>query len=916
MPLLTRLSRLWRNLFHKSRTERELIEDLDAYLEMLIDLKVKEGLDPEDARRAALVEFGGKQQVKEKVLEVSVGYHLVTLWQDLRYALRMLRRNPGFAAVAMLSLALGIGANTAIFSLLDAVLLKMLPVKNPEQLVFLERGGVPSNSKRTSNLSHAFFQQLRAQREVLDGVCTFSNSPRVNIVVSGQAEVAQGQMVSGSFFTVLGVSALLGRTITDEDDMVPGGHPVAVISYHYWERRFARDPAIVGKSVTLNNHPFTIIGVTPQDFFGVTIGEAPDLWVPTMMYAQFVPGRSIEQYFNAPLAFVLVRLKPEVTEQRAGAALTGLLQQSLTAASGSQLTPERQQALRLQHIALTPASQGLSSLRARFSEPLRVLMAAVGLVLLIACANVANLLLVRAAARRKEIALRLALGAGRLRLIRQLLTESMLIAFAGGALGLLFARWGGGVLVALVGSGHNPIFLKLALDMRMLGFTAAVSLLAGILFGLAPTWRATGIDLTPMLKENTGSSSGGARMGMGKLLVVTQVALSLLLLIGAGLFVRSLERLKSLDAGLNQENVLLVSTDPRMINYQGRQIAELYQRLLGRIKAIPGIRSVSLSRQGLLSNSGTTASVYVQGRPERLDEGRLIQDSKAASDPLAIFPVFCQVGSEYFETVGMTILRGRGFTAQDNETAPKVAVVNETFARYYFGDENPLGRRFGGSWESRGEIEIVGVVKDAKYDNLRERPLRTYYIPYLQDASSWRETTFQIRTTGDPVRLVAAVRQVVREVDANLPLFNIKTLRTQVDESLVQERLIGTLSSFFGLLSLMLAAVGLYGVMAYDVRQRTHEIGIRIALGAKRTEVLKMVLRQGMMLVLFGVGLGLAVSFAATRLIASQLFGVTATDPVTFVGVPSLLLIVALLACFMPVWRATRVDPLLALRYE
>jgi len=796
--------------------------------------------------------------------------------------------------------------------MMDAVLFKLLPVKNPEQLVFLERGDLPPGLKRGSQISHTFFEQLRAQHEILAGLCTFLSSPRINVVMDGQAEVANAQRVSGDFFGVLGVNALLGRTITEEDDQVPGGHPVVVISHRYWQRRFARDSAIVGKQIMVNNHPFTIIGVTPPEFFGVTVGEAPDMWAPIMMDGQLMPGRSVEGSFNYPVGFVLARLKAEVTEQQARAVLIGLFQKSLAAASGSHLSPERQQFLRQQSITLTPASQGLSSLRAQFSEPLHILMVVVGLILLIACANVANLLLTRATARRKEIAVRLALGAGRLRLIRQLLTESILLALLGGALGLLFAWWVNGHLLALVGSGRNPVFLKLSLDLRVLGFTASVSLLAGILFGLAPAWRATRVDLTPTLKDSARFVGSGGRMGLGKTLVVAQVALSLLLLNGAGLFVRSLEKLKNLDAGFKQENVLLVSTDPQMIGYRGRQIAELYQRLRERIKAVPGVSSVSLLGGGLLSGSDSFSSVKIQGRVPRPEDNYLMQDGKQVG-PNA--PFICEVGPDFFETVGMTILHGRGFTAQDNENSPKVAVINEAFARYYFGDEDPLGRRFG-RFGNDGEIEIVGLVKDAKYGSLREKTLRTYYIPYLQEPNSWIRTTFQIRTAAEPTSLITAVRRAVREIDANLPLYNIKTLATQVDETLVQERLIGTLSSFFGLLSLLLTCIGLYGIMVYTVNQRTHEIGVRMALGAQCGAVLRMVLRQGMKLVLLGIGLGLAVSLAGTRTIASQLFDVSPTDSVTFTVVPLLLLIVALLACFVPARRATRVDPLVALRYE
>jgi len=883
MPLLPRLSSLWRNLFHKARKDQDLSEEIEAYLEMLVEQKINKGLDPAEARRAALIELGGREQVREKVRDGRAGHQLETLWRDLRYGLQTLRRNPGFTAVAALSLALGIGANTAIFSLIDAVLLRMLPVKNPEQLVILEKDGVPVN-KESRNLSSNFYEQLRGQSELLGGVCNFYPSD-FRVVVDGQSESFKGDIVSGSFFSVLGVKALLGRTITAEDDNVPGGQPVVVISYNFWRRRFASDPAIVGRNIVLNGQPNTIIGVTPPGFFGVSVGYATPLWKPGG---------------NDDVGEVMARLKPEVSEQQVSAALTGLLQQSLVAESGSVLTPEERQSVQRRRVVLIPASRGLSRLRSQFSEPLRILMAVVGLVLLIACANVANLLLARATARRKEIAVRLALGAGRLRLIRQLLTESMLLALAGGALGLFFAWWGSSFLLALVGSGRNPVFLNLTPDARALGFTAAASFLAGILFGMAPAWRATRIDLIPALKDNTRISRGGARLGLGKTLVVTQVALSLLLLIGAGLFVRSLEKLKSLDAGINRENVLLVSTDPQMIGYQrgARQIVDLYERMRERIKAIPGVRNVSFSDDVPLGGRGTTASGEVQARG---------QPSRYYREEI------CASGPEYFETVGMTILRGRGFTAQDNEKAPRVAVVNETFARHYFGGDGALGQRvsFGPHYS-----EIVGVVKDSKYESLRERTLPMWYIPYLQAPMLWRGTTFQIRTAADQTQIIPAVRQAVREINANLPLFNIKTLAKQVDETLVQERLIGTVSGFFGLLSLLLAAIGLYGILAYSVNQRTREIGIRMALGAQRGKVLRMVLKQGMKLVLLGAGLGLAVSFAVTRVIANQLFDVTPTDPVTFIGAPILLLIVALAACFAPARRATKVDPLVALRCE
>jgi predicted permease len=745
------------------------------------------------------------------------------------------------------------------------------------------------------------------QQELLAGVCTFASNPRVNVALNGQPEIASAQRVSGGFFAVMGVNALLGRTIKEEDDKVPGAHPVVVISHHYWRRRFASDPAIVGKSISVNGHPFTIIGVTPPEFFGAIVGEAPDFWVPAMMTEQISPGYSIKNYFNN-MAPVLARLKPEVSEQQARTHLTALLRQTALDEVGIEIelwSPERQQELRGQSIALIPANRGFEILgfptvRTQFSGALRILMAVVGLILLIACANLANLSLARATARQKEIAVRLALGAGRFRLIRQLLTESLLLASSGGALGLALAWWSIRFLLALMAGGRTPVSLNATLDARALMFTAAASVLACVLFGLAPAWRATAVDLTPALKDSSRSAEGGSRLTAGKSLVVLQVALSLSLLITAGLFVRSLGKLYTLDAGFKKENVLLVSTDPRMVGYQGKQVAALYQRLLERFKTIPGVRSASLGGLGLLGEGGGGKPIpipHVQGRPAPPGE--------------PIRPSVGTVGPEYFETVGMTILRGRGFTARDFDRASSQAViVNEAFARYYFGEEDPIGQRFGYNEAGDGH-EIVGVVKDAKH-SLRQPAQPTWYWPGFGQGA----TTFQLRAASDPTRIIAAVRQVAREIDGNLPLYNVKTLARQVDESLAQERLISALSGFFGLLSLLLAGIGLYGILAYAVSRRTREIGIRISLGASPGAVLRMVLWQGLILTLLGVVIGLAASLGATRLLESQLFGVTPTDPVTFVVAPILLLTVALLAALVPARRATNVDPLIAIRQE
>ncbi len=891
----------------RRRKEEELDAEIQSYLDEAIRDRMERGETAEQARANALIEFGNVGLVKEVTREMWGWALLERLGQDLRFGLRMLWKDKGFTAIALLSLALGIGANTAIFSIIDAALIKTLPVKNPEQLFSLERGDIPPGQSRPA-FSRAFFEKAGMQQELLAGVCTFATNPRVNVALNGQPEIASAQRVSGGFFAVLDVNALLGRTITEEDDKIPGAHPVVVLSHHYWRRRFASDPAIVGKSISVNGHPFTIIGVTPPEFFGAIVGEAPDFWAPAMMTEQISPGDSIKTYFRN-MAPVLARLKPEVREQQARTLLTELLRQTALEEVGIEIelwSPERQQALRQQTIALIPVSRGYAAfgfptVRTRFSEALRILMSVVGLILLIACANVANLSLARATGRVSEIAVRLALGANRFRLIRQLLTESLLLAGLGGAFGLALAWWGIRFLLALMASGRNPVSLNVTLDARALMFTAAASVLACVLFGLAPAWRATAVDLTPALKDSSRSAEGGARLTAGKSLVVMQVALSLSLLIIAGLFVRSLAKLYTLDAGFKKENVLLVSTDPRMIGYQGKQVAALYQRLLERFQTIPGVRSASLGGVGLLYEGGGGKPIIIphaQGRPAPPGEPQR--------------PPIGTVTPEYFETVGMTILRGRSFTAQDidRESRPVTVMVNEAFARYYFGEADPIGQRFGYN-EAGDSHEIVGLVKDAKH-SLREPAQPTWYSAGFGQGA----TTFQLRTAADPPLIIAAVRQAAREIDDNLPLYNIKTLAAQVDGSLAQERLISALSSFFGLLSLLLAAIGLYGILAFSVSRRTREIGIRISLGAQPGAVLRMVLRQGLILTLLGVGFGLAASLGATRLLESQLFGVTPTDPVTFVVAPILLLAVALLAGLVPARRATNVDPLIAIRQE
>ncbi len=828
--------------------------------------------------------------------------------QDLRFGFHMLVKSPGFTTMAVLSLALGIGANAAIFSLLDAVLLKQLPVRNPEQLVFVQFG--KPGFKPTSNISHSAFEQLQNQKEVISDVCFFSYSTRVNVFLGESGEVVEGQLVSGSFFQTLGVNAFLGRTLLTDDD-----NRSVVLSHRYWKRRFASSPTVIGQTIAINNVPFDVVGIAPAEFFGVIVGSAPDVYLPSTSAEQLQPGRF--RFHENPLPFVLARLTSSNRDQ-VSSSLNVTLQRAALDAAGAELKQEDRDAIQLRTTNLLPGDQGFNVLRQQYSKPLGLLMAAVALVLLIACANVANLMLARSASRRREIAVRIALGASRLRLIRQLLTEGLIVALLGGGLGLLIATWGSRLLLSVVSSGRNPVTagslltIDLPLDKRIVFFTLGVSVFALLIFGLAPAWRSTKLELTSTLKD-TRHAAHLHRFGFGNALVIAQIAMSVTLLVGAGLFIRSLVKLRSVDTGFNRENVLLFNVEPQLIHYERPQIAILYRQMLQEIASVPGVLSVTLSRQGLLSGGGTQGSISVPGRNVPPDENSMRQVNGELEFNA---PYLAQVGPKYFETLGMTLLRGRDFTDRDNEQAPKVAVVNEAFARYYFGDDNPIGRTFDRGKNNGGLIEIVGLVKDAKATSLREQTPRTFYVPFLQDQSSLRETTFQVRTGNDPLTLAAAIKHQLASLNPNLPIFRIRTLEDQVDESLGQERLVTTLASLFGMLALLLATLGLYGVVSYSVNQSTHEIGIRMALGARAMDVLRLVVKRGMTLTAVGVGIGLVGAFTLTRVLTSLLFDVAPTDPITFITVCACLSMVTVVACYIPARRATKVDPLVALREE
>jgi predicted permease len=843
-----------------------------------------------------------------------------TLLQDLRYGFRQLLKNPGFTTVAVLSLALGIGANTALFSLVDAVLLRKLPVRKPDELVLFKsamgQSGIARGHNGTimpepgtgiyvsSSFSYPAFEEMRAHTRTLSDLFAFAPRGNLNVNIDGQAEIASGQLVTGGFYTGLDVQPVLGRAITADDDRT-AADPVAVMSYRYWQRRFGLNAAVVGKTVNVNGVPVTIVGVTPPQFYaGLQLSASPDLSLPMTLAPRLDPsGKTRSQMAQAWYWWVRVmgRMKRGVSLEQVRAELEGVFQQS--ALAGSQAMPNRRAPdagpRELPRLRVLPGSQGEVYLRQSYEQPLRIMLIVVGLVLLIACANIANLLLGRAVARRQEIAVRLALGARRVRLIRQLLTENLLLAAGGGALGCVLAWWTKDLLLVWQPRGGSPLNAELHMDWRVFGFTAAVALLTGLLFGLAPALRATRIDLHSALKENTRGWRSSLSV-LGKSLVVAQVAASLLLLAGAGLFARTLHNLQKVEWGFNLESLLYFRLDPHAKGYKTEQMPALYETVSERIGALPGVRAVTISEFAALSGSGSNGSAYAQAR---------------APLPPPLNNVFQQlVRWNYLETMEIPLLAGRGLSPRDDERAPKVAVINQVMASRFFGDENPVGRRFGFGAENSGQFEIVGVARNSRYLNPRRDVPAMVYLPYPQH--SLRQVTFAVRTAGEPNQMLAAIRAVVRDVDKDLPLFDSKTQMEQLAQSLAQERFFPKLTGVFGFLALLLASIGLYGVMSYAVARRTNEIGLRMALGAQRRNVIKMVLWESMMLVVLGVLIGLGAVLATTRFVSTMLYGLTPTDPATISLAVLVLVTVASLAGYLPARKAAQVDPLVALRYE
>jgi predicted permease len=829
------------------------------------------------------------------------------LLRNIRYALRGFARNPVFTAVALLSLGLGIGANTAIFSLVDRVLLRKLPVRNPADLVQLSStgprfGNVLAAYDSDLSFSYPMYRDFRDRAPVFAGAAAWYPAA-ASFSMGGQTELIQTNLVSGNFFDVLGVNPIVGRGIAPDDTRVRGGAPVVVLSHSFWARRFGANPAILNQKILLNGHPMTIVGVAPRLFQGVAVGEAPALFVPLTMEAEMMPGRDELEKRRSVWLLVIARLKQGVSRESAEAAMNAFWKPILE--EEAKALPPTRSKLRERyvnsHLTLTPAANGISAARDAFGTPLVVLMALVGLVLLIACANVANLLLARAEGRRKEIAVRLALGAGRGSIVRQILTESALLSIAGGALGVLLASWTGSLLIRLVPLTGFDKAIPADPDLRVLLFTAAVSMLSGLLFGLGPALQASRAEVYATLKDQAASTSAGiGQVRARKLLVTAQVALSLLLLIGAGLFLRTLRNLHRIDPGFRTDHLVSFTVDPSLNGYKNERSVTLFDRLSEGLAALPGVRAAVGTQTALLTGNNWMSSISIPGRERK------------ETDPA---PNLNSIGVGYFSALGTPLIAGREFTQADAGGARPVAIVNATFAQIFYDGADPLGRQFYFLGDQKTPIEIIGVVKDGKYADLREKKQAFVFVPYAQRPPIG-QVTFYLRTTQDPESIVTAARQTVREVDGSLPMFDVKTMEQQIGESVSAERMVSSLSAFFGLVATLLASIGLYGVMAYMVTRRTREIGVRMALGASRGAVLKLVLSEVMLVVGAGVTIALLAAIPLGRVARSMLYGVGPNDPLVLAGATLLLLAVAALAGYVPAARATRVDPLTALRHD
>ena len=854
-----------------------------------------------------------------------------SVWQDIRYGARVLVKNPGFAFTAILTIALALGANTTIFSVLDAVLLRSLPVHDPSHLVVLtdpdsHGSSFGSDMGERHLLAWSEFEFLRDQNDVFSSMLAADSALATRAVSIGgpssasagssapgqQLETATFRLVSGNYFSTLGVQPILGRGFSPDMDRSPGGAPYAVISYAYWNQRFGLDPAILGRTIRVRDVTLEIIGVAPPGFFGVTVGDSPEVWLPAVMQGAIYPGIDrltpalgiTNQYMWLQ---VLARLKPGVSLSQANAGINVTLHHEIEQALGAKGAPDYRSRAFEQRILLHPGSRGASTIHADYADPLKLLMGMVGLILLIACANLANLLLARGAARQKEFAVRMAIGSGRARLVRQLVTECALLAALGAAAGFLFSRWAAPLLVSLA-AGTSPgsavIDLNLAPDARVALFTIAVTLLTVLLFGLLPAARAARLDTLPVLRAAaTGSAEGQPRIPAGRLLVVAQVSISVVMLTACGLFLRSLQQLRGVNLGYNRDNLLLFRLDSAAAGHTGDSRIPFFREMLEKIRALPGVRVATLSSNGLFQHSESADRVDVEGYTPKPGEDR--------------YALMDHVGPGYFSALGIPLLSGRDFTEQDSAPSRRVCVINHAFADKYFHSSNPLGKIIRDIYPGNpGDAVVVGVVADSKLNSPREGPRARVYFPFFNEMWAHSNAGFEVRTYADPAAVSREIRSVVAAAAPAHPAVNVSTLNALVNESLSTDVFITQLSGLLGVLALALAGIGLYGLMAYTVSRRTREIGIRMALGARRQTVLWMVLRETLVLIAIGFAAGVPAAIAGSFLLRSLLFGVGAGDPVALAGAMIVLAAIAALAGFIPARRAARVDPMIALRYE
>jgi macrolide transport system ATP-binding/permease protein len=910
--LLFVMSNLWRRLkwfLHRARYEREMEEEIRFHLA----LKATEQGNAEASHR----HFGNITLIKEDSRRMWTGTFWEQLAQDIRYGIRAMTGNKLFSVMAILSLALAVGANTAIYSFMDAIMIKAMPVQHPQDLVILNwraSGGKvevvhhshgagydePGGGQTSPIYPYPAYEFLRDNNHVLASLFAYANANRLNLVIDGQAELGNGEYVSGGYFSGLGLVPAAGRLIGPDDDR-DGAAPVAAITYGFWQRRFGASPDVAGKRIVVNGKPFTIAGVAAPEFFGVRSGTDVEVFIPVHQMAVVDNrGPRVAAWFRDSHGYWLEtmgRLRPGITAAQAQAELSGKFHGWVSDTA----TNEKERA-NLPALWLQDGGSGVDSLRRRYSQPLYILMSMVGLILMIACANIANLLLSRAEARRREMAVRLSLGAGRLRVIRQLLTESTLLSLTGGILGIFFAWLGIQSLTWMLANGKQNFSLHAALDLRVLGFTLLVSLLTGLAFGLAPALQATRVDVAPALKETRAGARRTKIFALSHVLVVSQIAVSLLLVAAAGLFVRTLNNLHSVNLGFNQENVLLFSLNGAQAGLNQPALKNLYSELQRRFRLTPNVRQATLASLPLVggSNDGTDIKV-----PDYQSDGR--QGSNTS---------VMQIAPGFFETMQIPILMGRPIDERDRDGAQVTAVVNEVFAKRYFPDQSPIGRHF--AFDTDTDVEIVGIARTARYSSLKREIPPVTYLSYLQTVKNWpiKEVVFELRTTGDPLASANTVRQVVHEVSPQVPVADLTTQALKIDSTISNEKTFAELCTCFGALALVMACVGLYGTMAYAVSRRTSEIGIRIALGAERRRIIWMVLRQVLILGAVGVIVGMTAVWETTKFLKSYLFGLQPNDPITLAVAVSILVACAIIAGYAPAWRASRIDPMVALRHE